>query len=153
MGNINSINDLKGIKISAKRATADKFIDELKDSYNTNLTRFFDDNGTELSGGQWQKLSIARVFFSNADILIFDEPTSALDPESEARIYKEIEKEEEEKIKIFISHRMYSSKGATKIIMMTDGKILDIGNHKELMLNNKEYKKIFNTQAEKYASN
>ena len=153
LGNINNINNLKGIKTSAKRATADKFIDELKDSYKTNLTRFFDDNGTELSGGQWQKLSVARVFFSNADILIFDEPTSALDPESEAKIYKEIEKEEEEKIKIFISHRMYSSKGATKIIMMTDGKILDVGNHKELMLNNKEYKKIFNAQAEKYVSN
>ena len=152
LGDINNISDLREIKAAAKQATADKFIDELEQGYNTNLTRFFSDDGIELSGGQWQKLSIARVFFSNADILIFDEPTSALDPESEAKIYKEIEKEEKDKIKIFISHRMYSSKGATRIIMMADGKILDTGDHNELMVKNKEYQNIFNAQAERYAN-
>lgn len=150
IGNINANSELKNIKLAAKQANANEFIEELDFGYKTVLTKIFDRNGAELSSGQWQKLSVARVFFSGADILIFDEPTSALDPESEAKIYEEIEKTEPTKLKIFISHRMYTSKGATKIVMMHNGEILDIGTHEELMKRNQNYKKIFNIQAQKY---
>lgn len=149
-GNINLINNINKIKSASQKATADIFIENLKNKYDSILSKHFEKNGEELSGGQWQKLSIARVFFSDADILIFDEPTSAIDPISEFKIYQEIEKQEDNKLKIFISHRMYSSKSSTKIIMMSDGKILEEGTHDKLIKTNIDYKNIFNSQALKY---
>ena len=152
-GSLENYEDEKKVKSAATRATANEFIEKLSKGYRTNLTKRFDNKGAELSGGQWQKLYIARVFFADADILIFDEPTSALDPKSEAKIYEEIEKEDKNKLKIFISHRMYSSKNSTKIIMMANGEIVEIGTHKELMAKSKDYRKIFNLQATKYIKN
>lgn len=150
IGNIYANPDLNKICLAAKKSTASEFIDELKYGYNTNLTKVFDKEGAELSGGQWQKLSIARVFFSDADILIFDEPTSAIDPEAESQIYQEIEKNDVSKLKIFISHRMYRPQKATKVIILDNGKIVGSGIHDILIKKSKKYSQMFNLQLNKY---
>lgn len=149
--NINT-NQKKLLKIkqAAKMTTADCFIKGLPKSWESNLTTRFDKDGLELSGGQWQKLAVARAFYSDAPILILDEPTSAMDATSESHIYKNIEKIGIHKTVIFISHRMYSSKIATKIIYMENNKIEGIGSHKELMKKSFGYKKLFEEQANKY---
>ena len=149
-GNVkNSENTLK-IKQAVTSATADEFIKKSKNGFESKLTTLFDKQGLELSGGQWQKLAIARTFFSDANMLIFDEPTSALDSISESKIYKNIEQLGKDKTSIFISHRMYSSKLAKRIIYIENGEILNDGTHEELMKNSTGYKELFEEQANKY---
>lgn len=151
-----SITDPKNIlraKQAAISATSGNFIEKLPLGFDSNLTAFFDKQGLELSGGQWQKLAVTRVFFSKAPVLIFDEPTSALDSISESKIYKNIVKFGKEKITIFISHRMYSSKLAKRIIYLENGEIVGDGTHEKLMSKNIGYKKLFEEQANKYKFN
>lgn len=150
LGNKKDFNNLSKIKSACKQATANNFIRKLKRKYDSDLTKYFYQEGEELSEGQWQKLAIARVFFSEAPILIFDEPTAALDPQSELDVYKQIEKEEPDKIKIFISHRLYCSKKATKILIIQNGIIIANNTHDELIKNNREYKIAYEKQLKKY---
>lgn len=146
-GDKENAENLLKIKHMAAMTTADRFIEKTSRSWESNLTTRFDKNGLELSGGQWQKLAVARALYSDAPILILDEPTSAMDAISESYIYENIEKQ---KTAIFISHRMYSSKIATKIIYMENSKIKNIGTHDDLMKNSRGYKKLFEEQANRY---
>lgn len=148
-----NIKDQKNIlraKQAAISATTNIFIENLPKGFDSNLTTLFDKQGIELSGGQWQKFAVLRVFFSKASTLIFDEPTSALDSTSESEIYKNIVKFGKGKITIFISHRMYSSRLAKRIIYLENEKIVSDGTHEELMQQNIGYKELFNEQANKY---
>jgi ABC-type multidrug transport system fused ATPase/permease subunit len=149
-GDLKSPKNILKIKQAAISATAFDFIKKYSFKFESNLTTFFDKNGIELSGGQWQKLAIARSFFSNAKIFIFDEPTSALDSISESEIYNNIKNLGSDKISIFISHRMYSSKIADRIIYIEDNKIVGDGTHKELIRNCYGYKELFEEQSNKY---
>lgn len=149
-GNIKDPKNILKAKQATISATSDTFIEKLPLGFDSNLTALFDKQGLELSGGQWQKLAVTRVFFSKAHMLIFDEPTSALDSISESEIYKNIVKFGKEKITIFISHRMYSSKLAKRIIYLENGEIVEDGTHEKLMSKNTGYKKLFEEQANKY---
>ncbi len=149
-GNTNELVSLLKIKQAAIMTTANKFIEKTPQSWESNLTTRFDKNGLELSGGQWQKLAVARAFYSNSPILILDEPTSAMDAVSESHIYESIKNIGGNKIVIFISHRMYSSKLATKIIYMESGEIKNIGTHDELMKGSLGYRNLFEEQANRY---
>lgn len=149
-GAIASPENLAKIKQAAIMTTADHFIEKTPQIWESNLTTRFDKNGLELSGGQWQKLAVAKAFYSNSPILIVDEPTSAMDAISESHIYENIKNIGEHKTAIFISHRMYSSKIATKIIYMENGEIKNIGTHDELMEKCGGYKKLFEEQANRY---
>lgn len=149
-GNIKDPKNILKAKQATISATSDTFIEKLPLGFDSNLTALFDKQGLELSGGQWQKLAVTRVFFSKAHMLIFDEPTSALDSISEAEIYKNIVNLGKEKITIFISHRMYSSKLAKRIIYLENGEIVGDGTHEKLMSKNIGYKKLFEEQANKY---
>ena len=151
-GNIKDPKNILKAKQAAISATTNIFIENLPKGFDSNLVTLFDKQGIELSGGQWQKLAVSRVFFSKASTLIFDEPTSALDSTSESKIYKNIVKFGKGKITIFISHRMYSSKLAKRIIYIENGRIVSDGTHEELMRQNIEYKKLFEEQANKYKS-
>lgn len=143
--------DLLKFKHIASYTNIDKLNFNNKSNWwNTTLTTRFDKNGMEFSGGQWQKLAVTRAFYSDSPILILDEPTSAMDAISESKIYENINKIEKHKIAIFISHRMYSSKIATKIVYMENGEIKNIDSHDKLMKISKGYKKIFEEQANKY---
>ena len=104
-----------------------------------------------MSGGQWQKLAIARAFFSNSDIIILDEPTAALDALAEQEIYRQFDDLRKNKITIFVSHRLSSATVASKILVFEDGKLCEEGNHTELIAKEDGiYRKLFTAQASRY---
>lgn len=143
----------KDIELAAKQADAEKFINALPDGYNTPLMRWFEDNGIELSIGQWQKLSIARAFYSDSDILILDEPTASLDPMAEQQIFNQFDELKKDKTSIFVSHRLSSATIADKIVVLEKGEVVEIGNHHELIKKDGHYRKMFETQAKRYKEN
>lgn len=150
-GNIQEARNTLKAKQAAKKATISNLMNKLPNGLNSNLTKLFDEQGLELSVGQWQKLAIARVFFSKAGALIFDEPSSALDAVSESQIYENILKYSKDKIVLFTSHRMYSSRLANRIIYMENGAIVGDDTHNTLMKQNTGYNNLYAEQANKYS--
>lgn len=116
----------------------------------TMVTKEFDPNGLELSGGEAQRLAISRVFASDAEIYVLDEPTSALDPFAEREINKLILEKSKDKTIIIIAHRLSTVVDTDKIILIENGEIVESGNHQELVSKDTRYKKMFDTQAALY---
>ena len=112
--------------------------------------RYFEENGIELSIGQWQKLSIARAFYGDSDIVILDEPTASLDAIAEQEVFSQFDRLRYNKMTIFVSHRLSSATVATKIIVLKNGEVTEIGTHAELMAAGGEYHRLFTTQAKHY---
>ena len=135
---------------AAEHASADEFINELPRGYDTPLTRLFEDDGIELSGGQWQKLSVARAFYKNSDILILDEPTASLDAIAEREVFDRFAELSRDKLTIFVSHRLSSAVGASKIVVLDKGRAVEVGTHEELMAREGVYCELFTTQAQRY---
>lgn len=126
-------------------------IKELPKGINTRLNKSFDDDGIELSGGQGQKVAIARALYKNSSLVILDEPTSALDPIAEAEIYEHFNDLVLDKTAIYISHRMSSSVFCDYILVLDDGKVVSYDTHTNLMKDkNSLYYKLFKTQSENY---
>ena len=138
------------IETAAKQSGADAFIEKLPDGYDTPLMRYFEENGIELSIGQWQKLSIARAFYSESDIVILDEPTASLDAIAEQEIYNQFDRLRKDKTTVFVSHRLSSATVANKIVVLENGSIVETGTHDELMRAHGEYYRLFSTQAKRY---
>lgn len=128
-------------------------IESLPKGLDTMLTKEFDDNGLVLSGGERQKLVLARVFASQAPIIIFDEPTSNLDPLAEYDINKKIIELSHEKTVIMISHRLSTIVDASMIYLIDDGKVIEQGNHQTLLKLKGKYYQMFETQAKLYNEN
>jgi ABC-type multidrug transport system fused ATPase/permease subunit len=140
----------KDIIAAARKAGAHDFIMKLPQTYDQPLGREYE-NGEELSGGQWQKLAIARAFYQQPHILILDEPTSAIDAEAEYEIFNNLEKQyADEKSLILVSHRFSTVRNAEKIIVLDEGKIVESGSHAGLMKDKKLYARMFLIQAEGY---
>ena len=135
---------------AARYSGADTFIENLKLKYDTPMMRYFDPKGAELSIGQWQKLAIARAFYSDSDVLILDEPTASLDPIAEQEIFNCFNELRHDKTSIFISHRLSSSTIADTVVVMEDGRITEKGSHRELMARGGKYYELFSTQAAHY---
>lgn len=135
---------------AAELSGAKKFIDELPNKFDSQLGVWFD-GGVQLSGGQWQKLAIARAFVRDADIYILDEPTSAIDAISQEEIFLNFKEICRDKMGIFISHRLSNIIHADKIIVLKDGEIEEIGNHYELIENRGHYYKLYDSQSKGYA--
>ena len=150
IGDIDKAYNDEDVRTAAYMSSASGFIDDLPDGYNTPLTRVFEENGTELSIGQWQKLSVARAFYGKNDILILDEPTASLDAIAEQEIYSKFDELRKGKTAIFVSHRLSSATTADKIIVIDAGKVTEVGNHKELMQSKGTYYELFSTQAKRY---
>lgn len=131
MGNIKEINNDELIKNTMKLCNCYDIYEELG-SLDAPLGRVID-SGRELSGGQWQKLAIARAIFSNSELLIFYEPTASIDPNTEVEIFNNIIEMCQGKTAIFISHRLGWAKNANRIIVIDHGEIKEIGTHEELM--------------------
>ena len=112
--------------------------------------RYFEEDGIELSIGQWQKLSVARAFYSDSDILILDEPTASLDAIAEQEIYDQFDTLRKDKTTIFVSHRLSSATTADVIFVLDNGELVECGHHSELMGNKGVYYKLFTTQAGRY---
>ena len=106
----------------------------------------------ELSIGQWQKLSIARAFYSDSDILILDEPTASLDPMAEQEIYDQFDALRKDKTTVFVSHRLSSATTADNIVVLEKGEIVEMGTHSALMKQKGKYYRLFTTQAKRYQS-
>jgi len=144
----------KAIREAAEQSDAAAFINDLPDGFDTPLMRHFEENGVDLSGGQWQKLAIARAFYSDADVLILDEPTAALDAIAEQEIFNEFDRLRTDggniRTTLFVSHRLSSATLATKIIVLQNGKIIEEGSHSELMELGGHYHRLFTTQASRY---
>ena len=141
------------IRRAAEDANASEFISKLPGGYDTPLMRYFEPDGIELSIGQWQKLSIARAFYSKSDILILDEPTASLDPIAEQEIFNQFDELRKDKTTIFVSHRLSSATIATKIVVLEYGRLIEEGTHKELMDKKGRYYELFSTQARRYLEN
>jgi ATP-binding cassette subfamily B protein len=110
----------------------------------------FEEDGIELSGGQWQKLAVARAFYKKSDILILDEPTAALDALAEQEIFDQFAELSRGKISIFVSHRLSSAVTADKIVVLKNGAVSELGTHAELMAKEGDYHLLFSTQAFRY---
>jgi ATP-binding cassette subfamily B protein len=149
LGCLKAIDDLELIKLSANKSGADAVIAGLSEGYATMLGRWFK-QGTQLSGGEWQKVALARAFMRDAGILILDEPTSALDPQSEYDVFCQFRLLTEGKTAIFISHRFSTVRLADRIFVLEHGGIRECGSHQELMALNGRYAELFNLQAEAY---
>lgn len=128
----------------------EKRLQKLEKGIETQLTREFDDEGVNLSGGEGQKVALARVFYSDSPVVILDEPSSAMDPISEYNMYKNLIEYTENKTLIFISHRLSTTKLADKIIMLENGRIIEQGTHDELMELKGKYAEMFEIQSSKY---
>lgn len=149
IGDTSTPIDDERVRKAAKDSEADAFIAGFSRGYDQLLGKDFTD-GTDLSGGQWQKLAIARVFYRNPRIWILDEPTAAIDAESEARIFDRIEKLPDDQSGIVISHRFSTVRNADRILVLKDGTISEEGTHEELMKHKKDYARLFSLQAERY---
>ncbi len=126
------------------------FSKKLKNGTDTELLREFDDKGVMLSGGESQKIAIARAFYNQCPYIILDEPSANLDPVAEYKLNQSMLEAAEDKTVIFISHRLSTTINADRIFVMENGEIIESGSHTELMAMNKTYAKMFNMQAEKY---
>lgn len=144
--------DEERVKQIAFQAGLKEKLEELPHGIHTLLGKAYDEEGTELSGGQQQKIAIARALYKNASLIILDEPTSALDPLAEAEIYENFNDLAGGKTAFYISHRMSSSVFCDKILVIDGGQVVDFDSHEKLM--QKEgglYRKMFEAQAENYA--
>lgn len=126
------------------------FNKKLKNGTDTELLREFDDKGVMLSGGESQKIAIARAFYNQCPYIILDEPSANLDPVAEYKLNQSMLEAAEDKTVIFISHRLSTTINADRIFVMENGEIIESGSHADLMAMNKTYAKMFNMQAEKY---
>lgn len=149
-GDVNREYDSTAITTAAERSGADMFINALKNGYDTPLTRMFEDTGRELSVGQWQKLSVARAFYKDSEILILDEPTAALDPLAEQEVFNQFSILAKGKIAVFVSHKLSSAVSASKIVVLDHGTVAEVGNHEQLMALGGKYYELFSTQAKRY---
>lgn len=145
--------DDKNIDDVLKLVNLYDYVQTLPEKNSTCISKSFTEKGTDFSGGQKQKVGIARALYKNSPIIIFDEPTAALDPIAEAEIYSDFnENLAGGKTAIYISHRLSSCKFCDKIAVFSENKIMEYGNHDELMkLKDGVYKKMFTTQAKLYA--
>ena len=142
---------IEDVKTAAEKSGIDKRVEQLPAKYDTYLTKLFDDTGVEFSGGEQQKIALARTYFkTNALITILDEPTSALDPRAEYEVYKEFNDLIGNNTAFFISHRLSSSKFCDKIVVIKDKRVCEFGSHDELMNVNGYYAELYGMQAGYY---
>lgn len=149
VGNIAEINNDSLIKKAAGQSLAQEVIEALPDQYEQVLGRRFK-KGAELSGGQWQKIALARAYIADSKVIILDEPTSALDARAEYEAFQRFIALTEDRTSIIISHRFSTVRMADRILVLKGGTVLEIGTHEELMRNDGLYSELFDLQAEGY---
>jgi ATP-binding cassette subfamily B protein len=149
VGKIDQINNIPQLENAAEKSLADQVINEMPAGYDQQLGRRFK-NGKDLSGGQWQKIALARAYMKDAKVLILDEPTSALDARAEFEAFQRFIGLTKGKTAVIISHRFSTVRMADRIMVLKNGKVLEIGTHEDLMANKALYSELFNLQAAGY---
>jgi len=148
IANIELLQKEGQIKKAASRGGFAEIAESLPQSFDTVLGKEL--GGTNLSGGEWQKLALSRAFMRDADLLILDEPTASLDPQSEYELFERFSEMTKEKTSILITHRLGSVSMADRILVMKDGLLVEEGDHEYLYKEGQEYKKLFSMQAKRY---
>jgi len=149
VGNINEAGNLALIKKAAHESLADVLAERFPKQYEQWLGRRFND-GVELSGGEWQKVALARAYMKNAQVLILDEPTAALDARAEYEVFQRFAELTKGKSAVLISHRFSTARLADRIMVLEKGTVLEIGTHDQLLASNGRYAELFNLQAMGY---
>lgn len=149
VGNIDELDNDPVIEDAAARSLADQVVREMADGLEQQLGRRFA-SGQELSGGQWQKVALARAYMKDSEVMILDEPTSALDAQAEFDVFERFIGLTKGRTSIIISHRFSTVRMADRILVLKDGKVLEIGTHEELMAEPKLYASLFKLQAAGY---
>jgi ATP-binding cassette subfamily B protein len=148
-GNLTQRENQSRIEQAARDSGADRVIDTLIEGYQTRLGKMFK-GGVDLSGGQWQKIGMARAFMTDAPILILDEPTAALDAIAEYELFEKFRTLTKGKMTFFVSHRFSTVQLADRIVVLENSKIVEVGSHQELMTQNGLYAEMFLKQASSY---
>jgi len=149
VGDILAVKDDKRIDNAAQLSLATEVIKVLQDGYETQLGKRFK-KGQELSGGQWQKVALARAYMKDAMVMVLDEPTSALDAKAEYEVFERFIDLTKGKTSIIISHRFSTVRMADRILVLENGRILELGTHEELMKAPRLYAELFDLQAQGY---
>jgi ATP-binding cassette subfamily B protein len=149
VGRIDEAADLPRITRSAEQSLADEVIERLPKQYEQQLGKQFE-GGQDLSGGEWQKLAIARAYMREAEIIILDEPTAALDARAEAEVFSRFKSLSERATALLISHRFSTVRMADRIVVLDEGRVLEAGTHQELMALRGHYAELFELQAAGY---
>ncbi|MAB38047.1 MAG: ABC transporter ATP-binding protein [Aequorivita sp.] len=149
VGNIDQVQNDEIINYAASKSLAEQVVAEMTDGLEQRLGRRFY-KGTELSGGQWQKVALARAYMKDADVMVLDEPTSALDAQAEFDVFERFIALTKGKTSIIISHRFSTVRMADRILVLQDGRVLELGTHQELMAHPKLYSELFKLQAAGY---
>jgi ATP-binding cassette subfamily B protein len=149
LGNVTDINDRERIEVAGAQAGAAELISGLPDGYDTALGKWFD-QGVNLSGGEWQKVALARAFMRDAKILLLDEPTSALDAQAEYDLFERLRSLTRGRTAVYISHRFSTVRRADRIVFLEHGRLVEEGTHGELMKLNGRYARLFRLQASAY---
>lgn len=149
VGSIENIDDLDRIQDSSEKSLAKDILPELPMGYEQQLGKRFH-MGVDLSGGQWQKIALARAYMKDAQVMILDEPTSALDARAEHDAFERFIGLTKGKTAIIISHRFSTVRMADRILVLKNGKLVENGSHEELVANNKLYAELFALQAQGY---
>ena len=142
--------DREKVRECLHRAGLWEKVERLEKKEDTYITQVFDEGGIQLSGGEVQKLLLARSIYKESRLLVLDEPTSALDPLAESRIYEEYNALSQDKTSLFISHRLASTKFCNRILFMENGQLVESGSHEELMQLGGKYKGVFDIQSHYY---
>jgi len=149
VGRIEAADNSTLLQSAAQKAMADEVIRRLPAEYEQMLGRRFD-GGVDLSGGEWQKVALARAYLRDAQVLILDEPTAALDARSEYEVFRRFADLTAGKLALFISHRFSTVRMADRIIVLDDGKVVEDGNHEQLCRLGGRYSEMFELQAASY---
>jgi ATP-binding cassette, subfamily B, bacterial len=149
VGYVDQLHDEQRIAYAARKAKVDPFAGELPDGYDTVLGRDFE-GGVDVSGGQWQRIAIARAFMGDKPVLLLDEPTSQLDPIAESQLYREFAEMANGKTAIFITHRLASTMITDRILVIQDGVVTQEGTHTQLMAAGGLYATMFEAQRHWY---
>jgi ATP-binding cassette subfamily B protein len=149
VGFIDQLGDDDRIAYAARKGKVDHFIEDLPHGYDTVLGREFED-GVDVSGGQWQRIAIARAFMGDKPVLLLDEPTSQLDPIAESQLYREFAEMANGKTAIFITHRLASTMITDRILVIQDGVVTQEGTHEQLMASGGLYAEMFEAQRHWY---
>ena len=149
VGRIEARDDRARIERAAQRSLADEVIQRLPDGYDQMIGKRFQ-RGVDLSGGEWQKVAIARAYMRDAQLLILDEPTAALDARAEFEVFQRFKELSEGKTAVLISHRFSSVRMADRILVLADGRAEAMGTHEELLEQDGRYAELFELQAAGY---
>jgi len=145
LGHHEWIDEMDRVREAARLANADSIVENLPLGYDTLLTRKFE-GGTQLSGGQWQRLALARALFAQPDLLVLDEPSAALDPRAEFELYESVRSLAQDRAVLLISHRLASCRSADRIYVLEEGLIVEKGTHQELIRSGGLYAELYRMQ-------